>query len=88
MRCVEIMLHADGQFMVRECPPREMEDMEGAESFDSAEDAARAALELLTSDRQGEGSSEMQAAMEGGYNKVARKPPMGGMGGGNQYLDE
>ena len=88
MRCIEIMLHDDGTFHVRECPPREADDMEGGESFDSAEDAARAALELLTSDRAGEGSSEMQAAMEGGYNKVARKPPMGGMGGGNQFLDE
>ena len=81
MRCVEIMIHDDGSFMVRECEPPEMEEMEGGQTFKSAEEAAQAAIQILQSAPAG-GENELQAAMHGGYNKVAGPGRMQGAGPG------
>ena len=85
MKCIEIMLHDDGTFMVRECEPEMKTDMEGGQTFDNAEDAMAAGMEML---RSGEGAaSDLEHSMSDGYNKVAGnraaglKPPMGGMMG-------
>jgi hypothetical protein len=88
MRCVEIMIHDDGTFHVRECePPEADEPMEGGQTFQSAEEAAAAAIQMLQAPAEG-GQNELQAAMQGGYDKV--RPAAGGgkmQGAGMQYQD-
>lgn len=74
-KCVEIDLADDGTYSVSECPPKEEampgeEGGEGGQTFDNAEDAMAAAMELLSSDRV---PDEMGA--QTGYDKGA-KPMM------------
>ena len=88
MKCIEIMLKDDGTFVVAECPPSEemQGEMEGGKTYDNADDAMTGAMELLTLEGR---ESELEGAMDAGYNKVAGKrgaggllkPPMGGMMG-------
>ncbi len=86
MRCVEIMIHDDGTYHVRECPPPSPEEMQGGETFQSAEEAAQAAVQMLQGPEAG-GPSELEAAMQGGYDKVAG--PGGKMqGAGMQFAEE
>lgn len=87
MKCIEIMLHDDGSYMVRECEPEMGEGMEGAQTFQSAEEAMQAGMELLASERQGPESGEMRAAMSSGYNK-AKGGMMGAKPAGMQYAEE
>lgn len=76
MKCIEIMLHDDGSFMVRECEPKMEESMEGGQTFASAEEAMQAAMELLTTEGR---ESELEASMAAGYGSVAKKPMGAGM---------
>lgn len=92
--CVEIEMDTEtGDLTVAECAPKE-EAMAGEESgepagqsFSDIESALKAAAELLTAGRQPDGMGAMKEAMQGGYDKVARKPPQAGMGGGNQFIE-
>ena len=83
MRCVKLMSHDDGTFMVLECEPPAPEEMQGGQTFQSAEEAAQAAVQMLS--EAGE-ANEMQAAMQGGYDKMMgnKAPPAGA---GNQYQE-
>ena len=80
MKSVTIMLHDDGTFMVREEEMAEemAEPMEGGQTFDNADDAMQAAMQML----RGEGASEEEAAgaMQSGYKSVAgnRSAPAAG----------
>jgi hypothetical protein len=59
--------------------------MEGGQTFQSAEEAAQAAIQMLQAPSEGD-SSELQAAMQGGYDKIR---PSGGMqGAGMQFAEE
>jgi len=80
MKCVEIMLSDEGTFTVIECAPSEEMGKESAEgsgkTFDNAEDASNAAMELL---REPASPDQANAAMSAGYDKVAGNKPKAGM---------
>lgn len=74
MKCVEIMLHDDGSYMVAECEPSEemaAGEMEGGQTFASPEEACQAAIDMLQSE---DGApSDLEKSMQAGYDKAAGK---------------
>ena len=89
--CVEIEIDTEtGELMVHQCEPKEemQGEMEqgGGQSFQDLESALQAAGQILTSEQGAGGAGEMQAAMQGGYDKMMgnKAPPAGA---GNQYQE-
>jgi hypothetical protein len=84
--CVEIEMDTDtGALTVYRCEPEPPEMRQGAQEFQDIESALQGAAQMLQSEPAGE--SELQAAMQGGYDKV--RPAAGAMqGAGMQFAEE
>jgi hypothetical protein len=83
--CVEIEMDTEtGELTVYRCEPEPPEARQGAQSFEDIESALQGAAQMLQSEPAGE--NELQAAMQGGYDKIR---PSGGMqGAGMQFAEE
>jgi hypothetical protein len=85
MICVEIEMDTEtGNLTVYRCEPEPPEMRQGAQEFQDLESALQGAAQMLQSEPAGE--NEMQAAMQGGYDKMMgnKAPPAGA---GNQYQE-
>jgi hypothetical protein len=84
--CVEIEMDTEtGELSVYRCEPEPPEARQDAQSFQDIESALQGAAQMLQSEPAG--PSELQAAMQGGYDKVAG--PGGKMqGAGMQFAEE
>lgn len=85
--CVEIEMDTEtGNLSVYRCEPEPPEMRQGAQEFQDLESALQGAGQLLTSEQGAGGPNEMQAAMQGGYDKMMsnKAPPAGA---GNQYQE-
>ena len=83
--CVEIEMDTEtGNLTVYRCEPEPPEMRQGAQEFQDLESALQGAAQMLQSEPAGE--NEMQAAMQGGYDKMMgnKAPPAGA---GNQYQE-
>jgi hypothetical protein len=83
--CVEIEMDTDtGALTVYRCEPEPPEARQGAQEFQDLESALQGAAQMLQSEPAG--GSELEAAMQGGYDKV--RPKAGMQGAGMQFAEE
>ena len=83
--CVEIEMDTEtGDLLVYPCEPETEQPHPEAQSFKDIESALQGAAQLLQS--QPAGPSELQSAMQGGYDKV--RPKAGIQGAGMQFAEE
>ena len=83
--CVEIEMDTEtGTLTVYRCEPEPPEMRQGAQEFQDLESALQGAAQMLQSEPAGE--SELQSAMQGGYDKV--RPKAGMQGAGMQFAEE